>query len=112
MKGDWEGEYTYAGARKCTVIHHAFTNEKVLEKVIEFKVEKRVDSDHLTIVVELEEEEIRRGKKEEEKRRGKAQEEREIICRDEEAKKAYKKKTEGIGWNNVKENWPVNRKWK
>lgn len=110
-KSDWEGEYTYAGARGCTVIDYAFVNEKVIEKVIDFKVEERMDSDHFPIIVELEAEETRRGKKEEEKRRGEVQEEREIICWDKEARKVYKEKTEEIGWNEVKEDWSVNRKW-
>lgn len=50
-----------------------FINEKMIDKAIKFKIKERVDSDHFPIIVELEAEETRRGKKEEEKRRGEVQ---------------------------------------
>lgn len=45
-EGDWEGEYTYIGAKGNTVIDYIFVNEKIKEKVIEFRIEERVNSDH------------------------------------------------------------------
>lgn len=47
-KGDWEGEYTYMGARGCTVIDYAFVNDKVLDKVIKFKIEERTQITYLS----------------------------------------------------------------
>lgn len=71
-KGDWEGEYTYVGARGNTIIDYVIVNEKVKDKIVEFKVGDRVDSDHLLLIVEIEEGRKRRGGKETErgKRRG------------------------------------------
>lgn len=33
-KGDWEGEYTYAGARGSSVIDYALVNEKMYDSSI------------------------------------------------------------------------------
>lgn len=62
-KGDWEGEYTYVGVRASTVIDYIFVNEKIRHRVVEFKIEDRVDSDHMPISLKLEAEEERRGTK-------------------------------------------------
>lgn len=43
-RGDWEGEYTYVGARGNTVIDYISVNEGIHDKVTEFRVEDRVDS--------------------------------------------------------------------
>lgn len=47
--GDWEGEYTYVGLRGSSVIDYAIVNENVYDKVVEFRIDVRVDSDHLPL---------------------------------------------------------------
>lgn len=43
-KKNWEGEYTYIGARGSTVIDYVFVNEHIQDRIREFIVEERVDS--------------------------------------------------------------------
>lgn len=92
IKGDWEGEYTYVGGRGSSVIDYAVVNEKVRDKVVEFKVGDRVDSDHMPMCLKIRTKE-RRGQEERE-----AEEEvkvSRIVCRwDERAIQNYKKNTE------------------
>lgn len=64
MEGDWEGEFTYVGARGSTVIDYVMTNEKAYDKVREFRIDNRVDSDHMPMIVVREEEEGRQDKEE------------------------------------------------
>lgn len=59
-KKNWEGEYMYIGARGSTVIDYVFVNEHIQDRIREFIVEERVDSDHMPICLEIEAEE-RRG---------------------------------------------------
>jgi len=90
-EGNWEGEFTYVGARGSTVIDYAVVNEYVNDKIVKFEISERVDSDHmpLSLVLEKEEEE------EEEEKEEKSQEEwKRVICWDEEARKLYKANTE------------------
>lgn len=105
-EGDWEGEYTYVGARGSTVIDYIFVNNSIYEKVLTFRVEDRVDSDHLPLTMEIEEEdeeeveEERRGPK----TRKKGKENigiKKVISWDEEAKERYRENTEKIGWEEV-----------
>lgn len=51
--GDERGEYTYVGARGHSVIDYVIVNEWCLNNVISFKVESRVDSDHLPLGLRL-----------------------------------------------------------
>jgi len=44
-EGDWNGEFTYVGTRGNTVIDYLIVNENVCNKVLDFKVEGREDSD-------------------------------------------------------------------
>src|SRR5215467_6361456 len=86
MEGDWEGEYTYVGARGCSLIDYIVVNENVRDKICKFKVGDKVDSDHLPLELEMEmegSEEERRdiGKEEEEEE----EEEIELIMWDKEA---------------------------
>lgn len=62
-------------------------NEKTDDKVIEFKIDVRVDSDHVPISVKIEDKE-RSGEEEEEDKTEEQEEEIEII-QDEEAVKKY-----------------------
>lgn len=57
-EGDWEGEYTYVSVRGCSVIDYVIVNDSVQERVLEFRIGSRVDSDHqpLTLTLKTEEE--------------------------------------------------------
>lgn len=77
-KEDWEGECIY-GTRGCTVIDYAFASENVLAKILEFKIEERVDSDHLSIIVKLETEEVERERNKGNRRKKENYQEKEII---------------------------------
>lgn len=52
MEGDWEGEFTYIGARGSTVIHYVVVKEKASKKPVGFKVENKVNSDHMPVKME------------------------------------------------------------
>lgn len=47
-KGDWEGEYTYVGARGSSVIDYALVNEKMYDRLREFRIGERIESDHMS----------------------------------------------------------------
>jgi len=69
-KGDWRGEFTYVGARGSTVIDYILVNERALDRTIDFKVESRVDSDHMPLRVRLRKKEEDHRKEEEKKEEG------------------------------------------
>lgn len=56
-KGDWQGEFTYVGARGSIVIDFVFANEKANDKTIEFRIGDRVESNHLPLIMVTEKEE-------------------------------------------------------
>lgn len=56
-KGDWEGEFTCIGARGSSVIDFVFINDLIRERIVDFRIESRVDSDHMPVRVVLEKEE-------------------------------------------------------
>lgn len=74
--------------RGSSVIDYVIVNEKTDDKVIEFKIDVRVDSDHLPMSVKIENKE-RSGEEEEEDKTEEQEEEIEIIQWDEEAVKKY-----------------------
>ena len=49
VRGNGEEEYKFIGARGNTVIDYIIVNEKMWEKVKEFRVESRLDSDHAPV---------------------------------------------------------------
>jgi hypothetical protein len=63
---------TYVGSRGETVIDYAIVNEAAWERVKEFKVGERVDSDHLPLEITIQgtnqEEKEKGGTREEEKK--------------------------------------------
>jgi hypothetical protein len=58
-QGDEEGEWTYVGSRGETVIDYEIVKEEALEKVEEFRIGERVESEYLEIALRK-----RRGGKE------------------------------------------------
>jgi len=96
-KGDWEGEFTYVGARGSSVIDYIIVNEKAYDKVLEFKIEDRVDSDHMPLRLKMrkKEEEDRREEKGEEDEEKKAKYIEKIMW-DEEAIDKFRERTEKL----------------
>lgn len=47
MKGDAEGEWTYHGARRDSVIGYVVVNEEANERIVDFKAEKRIEDHQL-----------------------------------------------------------------
>lgn len=68
-RGDWEGEFTYIGSRGTSVIDYAIVNEEMLDRIEEFKIGDRVDSDHLPLQHRDKKRREKKAKREE--RRGK-----------------------------------------
>jgi len=106
--GDREGEFTYVSDRGCSVIDFVTVNDSCHEFVNSFKVENRVDSDHMPLVVEIEEEEEERRSEEEEEKEQR-EEKRSKICWDKEAIENYRKRTDtewvrGEG-DSIEEKW-------
>jgi predicted DNA-binding WGR domain protein len=63
-QGNEEWEWTYIGSRGETVIDYGIVNEEAWERVEEFRIGERVESEHLEIVLKK----PRRGK--EQRRKG------------------------------------------
>lgn len=42
-----EGEYTYVGARDSSVIDYGIVSEEIIEKIRNFRIGEKVNSDHL-----------------------------------------------------------------
>lgn len=93
--GDKEGEYTYVGPRGNTVIDYVIINDSAYNLIDSFKVDERVDSDHVPLITWLKEEEKKRKEMAEELEEEAS---RIFIQWDEEARKFYKERTEGT-WN-------------
>jgi hypothetical protein len=58
-QGDQEGEWTYIGSRGETLVDYGIVNEEAWERVEEFRIGERAESDHLEIALRK-----RRGGKE------------------------------------------------
>jgi len=109
-RGDWEGEYTYVGTRGSTVIDYVIVNEKAYNKVLDFKIEDRVDHMPLRLRMKKKEEEVTKEERHEEDgvRREKYIER---IVWDEEAIERFRKRTENLvpTWDgeerSIEENW-------
>jgi len=106
--GDREGEFTYVSDRGCSVIDFVTVNDSCHEFVNSFKVESRVDSDHMPLVVEIEEED-EEGRSEEEEEKEQREVKRSKTCWDKEAIETYRKRTD-IEWVRREED-TVEEKW-
>jgi len=113
--GDWEGEFTYVGAKGNTVIDYVMANEKARDRVLEFKVEVRVDSDHMPLQMKIKKKE--EDKEEEEEARGTIgtlkgeAKEKEITIWTAEAIERFKKRTEVLEQRETQEGWTVEERW-
>lgn len=52
-RGDKSGEFTYVGPRGSSVIDYIIVNELGLEETCKFKIEDRMDSDHMPLVLDI-----------------------------------------------------------
>lgn len=52
-RGDEEGEFTFTGGKRDTVIDYIVGNRKVKEKMKQMRIGDRVDSDHQPVDVTL-----------------------------------------------------------
>ncbi|XP_071646051.1 uncharacterized protein [Temnothorax longispinosus] len=53
-EGDAKGEFTYVGVKGETIIDYALANTEAWERIEDFRIEERVESDHQPITVEVE----------------------------------------------------------
>jgi hypothetical protein len=53
-QGDEGGKWTYIGSRGEKVIDYGIMNKEAWERVEEFRIEKKVESDHLPLEVNIE----------------------------------------------------------
>jgi len=51
-QGDWEGEFTYVGARGSSVINYVLVNENICNRVSGFRIGDRVDLNHIPLELE------------------------------------------------------------
>lgn len=113
MNGDWKGEYKFVSARGNTVIDYVIVNEEAIEKVEEFKIDSRVNSDHMPLKVIWKKEEDRKQEEEIEEEKGEEEEEEErtYIVWDEEAIKKFKKETEEYKVETEEQKKRIEEKW-
>lgn len=97
IEEDWEGEYTYVGARGSSVIDYEIVCEEIIEKIRNFRIGEGVDSDHLPLEIEMEIKDKKgREQKEKEHEEPNEKKEREIIRWDKEAILRYTESTEEL----------------
>lgn len=60
-RGDEEGEWTYVGERGNSVIDYVIGDNRTRERIVEFRMEDRIDSDHRPITIVIEGEKRRLG---------------------------------------------------
>jgi len=79
------------------VIDYIIVNKNVFSKVLDFKIEERVDSDHLLMRLKLDKtEEKTLEEKKNAKKKTKRKRWKDIIVWDEEAKRCFREKTETL----------------
>jgi len=98
------------------VIDYVFANDVIIDNILDFRIDVRVDLDHMPLCVELEEgeeeeREERRGDGRKELGRGEVVEWRKYICWTEKTKELYKDRTEVKGWKEGPEEMLVDLKW-
>lgn len=79
-RDDKEKDFTFVGARECSVINCVVVTENCNNMIKHFRIMEIVDSDHIFLVVELEEEGEEERKEEENERNGRAEKKGEGIC--------------------------------
>ncbi|XP_071580229.1 uncharacterized protein [Temnothorax nylanderi] len=108
--GDWDGEYTYVGARGNTVIDYAIVSDNVHERIVKFRIDDKVDSDHMPLILE-EEIEKGRGQEVEEESEAREEEEKLVIMWDKDAIQEYKERTEELCMEEGQVCRSVEEKW-
>ncbi|XP_011858991.1 PREDICTED: protein PXR1-like [Vollenhovia emeryi] len=114
-EGDWEGEFTYVGARGSSVIDYVIVNELIKQKIVKFSIGERVDSDHMPLVVEMKEPGGKEEEEEDEAEEAEEEEqdrERKIILWDGDAKLKYTENIEKMAKTEIVEDATVDEQWK
>lgn len=108
-EGDWESNYIYVGRKGGTMTDYIVLNEKCQGLVKNFKIDDRVDLDHMPLIVELN----ARGKDEKKGKKIGEKEKRSKMkinwCK--EARRRYAEKIEEIDWKKEEEKEDIKEKW-
>jgi len=112
-RGDWEGEFTYVGARVRTVIDYVVVNETAYNKMLDFKIEDRVDSDHMPLCLRLKKKEEEATKEEGHEEDGSMRKKyiEKILWNEEAVKKFFKERTEKLEPPGEEEVWSIEENW-
>lgn len=114
---DWDKEFTFVGTRDCTVIDYVFVSDRIKDDVTAFRIENKVDLDHLPLILEIKlnisEEEERRRKRGTTMKNTRRMEiiTKKMIRWDVEAIGEYKNNGEAIGWMAAGEGQSVDVIW-
>jgi len=92
-EGDWEGEFTYVGARGCSVIDYTIVNERLGNRISSFRIGDRVDSDHMPMELNMKIRRRRGQDKRSQKQERRKQKVIEKIIWNQETKTRYAEKT-------------------
>lgn len=92
------------------MIDYVLSSERVYERVVDFRVGDRVDSDHMPVIVTLEDKDRRGRRREEEEEDKKEGEEKWRICWDEESIQWYKENLEMTPWEADRQD-TIEEKW-
>lgn len=95
-RDDKEKDFTFVSAKGCSVSDYVMIMENCDNMVKHFRIMERVDSDHMLLVVELEEEGEEERKEEENERNGRAEEKGKRICWNQKALELYWERTNSI----------------
>lgn len=95
VERDEEGEFTYVGPRSSSVIDYIIVNEACYDNVNSFKVVSRVESDHMSIVMETRGERRKNKRRKGEEGEMKSSKKKEYkYCWSKKATKVYNEKTD------------------
>lgn len=107
IKEDKEGEFMYTGTRGSSVIDYIIVNEYDLDRMEKFRVEGRVDSDHLLVTTRIHGGEGSKEEEEEEKERKSRIRIRWVT----KAKQKYMEETDEIEGVTEEEGETIEKKW-
>ena len=107
FKGDEAGEFTFIGGKVSTVIDYIIINEKTREKVVTFKVEDRIESDHAPICLEIKLEVVNNEKSNRDKQERKS---KQVFSWNEEDIAVFRAQTEEMEDEQTDD--PVEKRWK
>lgn len=110
VKGDWEVDFTYVGSSGSSVIDYVLINDNIVDKVEEFKMDVRVNSDHMPLCIRIGREESREQEEEGEEEEA-VEQTRMVLKWDEEAIQRYMENTEEMQEGEFQEEENVEDMW-